>query len=87
MDDKNIPYIAFESMMARNERHIKRLVIALIIAICLMFASNALWLYCWMQYDYADTTETVTVDSDGDGNANYIKDGGTINNGKDSGTD
>jgi hypothetical protein len=30
-----------------------------------MFASNALWLYAWCQYDY--TSEKVTYSQDGEG--------------------
>jgi hypothetical protein len=42
MDNNQIPYIVYESAQVRSERHIKRLVIALIIAIILIFASNPL---------------------------------------------
>lgn len=81
MDD--IPYIAYESMMARYERHTKRLIIALIIAVVLMFASNALWLYAWCQYDYtSETSQDVTVDAT-DGTANYIGNDGDISYGED----
>ncbi|HCJ37829.1 MAG TPA: hypothetical protein DHV37_05830 [Erysipelotrichaceae bacterium] len=78
--EKDVPYIAFESMMARYERHTKRLVIALIVAIVLMFASNIAWLYAWYQYDYSSETSTVEVDGK-DGIANYIGNDGEINNG------
>lgn len=59
-----VPYIVHESAMARNERAVKRLVIALIVAIALIFASNAIWLYAWMQYDYTSdmTTSEINVD-------------------------
>ena len=81
MDD--IPYIAYESMMARYERHTKRLIIALIIAVVLMFASNALWLYAWCQYDYtSETSQDITVDAT-DGTANYIGNDGDISYGED----
>lgn len=36
----NVPYIVFESSQANNERTIKRLIIALVITIVLMFATN-----------------------------------------------
>ena len=65
MDDKTIPYIAFELTQAKHERTVKRLVTALILAIVLMFASNAAWLWAWCQYDY--TSETVTYTQDGRG--------------------
>ena len=79
-----IPYIVYESTMTRFERTIKRLVIALIIAIVLMFATNVIWLYFWNQYEYVyenDTTSTVTVDGK-DGVANYIGNDGSIVNGE-----
>lgn len=78
--DKDVPYLVFEGQMARNERSIKRLIIALIIAVILIFATNMAWLYAWNLYDYS--TETVEIDS-GEGIANYIGNDGEINNGKD----
>lgn len=74
-----IPYFVHEGIIVRFERTIKRLIIALIIAVVLMFASNAAWLYSWMQYDYVSEGTVTTVDSDGDGIANYTGgDGGVI---------
>lgn len=85
MEDKNIKYL-FEAEQAKSERTIKRLILSLLIAIILIFACNALWLYAWMQYDYAseDSTETVTVDGK-DGIANYIGGVGSITNGESNG--
>lgn len=84
MDQQSIPYFAHEGMMVRQERSIKRLWIALIVAILIAFATNAMWLYAWMQYDCV--TETVTNDEvtvDGEcGNANYIGGDGDITNGE-----
>ena len=80
----SVPYIVHESAMARNERAIKRLVVALIVAIALMFASNAFWLWAWMQYDYTSEQSSVEVDAS-DGIANYIGGMGDIINGADSG--
>lgn len=74
---ENVPYIVHESAMARNERNVKRLVIAIVTTIALLFASNALWLWAWMQYDY----ESYEITADGDSNANYIGQDGTIYNG------
>ena len=87
MEEKSnttIPYIAFESVLARMDRNIKRLVIALIVCIVIVFASNAIWLYAWMQYDYSGSD--VSVDSK-DGIANYIGGSGGIINGKDNGAE
>lgn len=79
-----IPYAAHESQMSRNERSIKRLVIALIVAIALMFATNAIWIYAWTSYDYTGEERTIEVDAK-DGIANYIGGMGDIINGTDSG--
>ena len=79
-----VPYIVHESSMARMERQVKRGWIALIVAVCLLFASNAAWLYAWMQYDY----ESYKITADGDSNANYIGQDGNIYNGsEDFGTE
>lgn len=83
MDDKNVPYVVYESAMTRADRHIRRLVIALVVAILMIFASNAIWLYSWMQYDYISAEHTTTVDAEGNGIANYIGAVGDITNGKD----
>lgn len=86
MENENraaVPYYAYESVQASAERTTRRLIIALVLAVVLMFASNAAWLVAWVQYDYsseATTTETVTVDGQ-DGSANYVSRGGSIING------
>jgi cell division protein YceG involved in septum cleavage len=84
--ENNVPFAVFEGTQIRHERTVKRLIIALIIAIVLIFASNAIWLYAWCQYDYTSTDETTqseTVDVDaGSGTANYIGDNGDIINGE-----
>lgn len=73
----SVPYVVYESAQARNERNAKRLVIALIVAVALIFASNAIWLWAWMQYDYV----SYEVSADGDSDANYIGNDGNIYNG------
>ncbi len=80
MEDKNVPYIVFEGTVARFERTIRRLIILIGITILLLFASNAIWIYEWNQYDYSD----VVVDSNDGGNASYLEAGmnGVINNGE-----
>lgn len=78
-----VPYIVYEGEQARMERHTKRLVIALIITILLLFSSNALWLNVWMQYDYIGEEEIQQVKVDAkDGIANYIGNHGDIVNGE-----
>lgn len=86
MENTNVPYIVYESAQARAERTVKRLIVALVLAVVLIFASNAAWLWAWMQYDYTGemtTTETVTVDGK-DGIANYASNGGSVVNGTDT---
>lgn len=73
-DIATVPYIAYETEQARTERAYKRCIVALLIAIAVIFASNTIWLYAWCQYDYASDSTTVTVEGDGDGDANYIGD-------------
>lgn len=63
----SIPYIVFESAQSRSERHIKRLVVALIISILIGFATNLAWLYVWNQYDYESEIITRTYVQDGEG--------------------
>lgn len=73
MENKDVPYIVYEGAMASFERHIKRLIIALIICIILLFGSNAMWLWEWTQYDYIDEVET-TTSYEQDGDLNIIGD-------------
>ena len=77
-----VPYVAHQSAAARQERQIRRMWIALIVAIAFVFASNAIWLYAWMQYDYS--SEEIIVDAEDNGNANYIGQDGNIYNGEDN---
>lgn len=61
-----VPYVAHETAQARSERREKRLWIALIVAIALIFASNAGWLIYQSQFD------TFSYDYTQDGNGNNI---------------
>lgn len=84
-DMEKIPFIVLESTVSRMERIIKRLTIALIVTIFLIFTSNIAWLYAWMQYDYSSSASTETVTIDGkEGVANYIGNDGDITNGSNS---
>ena len=75
-----VPYIVYESSMARSERHIRRLLWLLLCVVVLLAVTNLAWMHMWSSYDYED--ESVTVRS-GDGIANYIGDRGDIINGID----
>lgn len=76
----SIPYIAYESAMARGERHLRRVVMALVVAIIGIVLSNVIWLIAWSQYDYIG--ESCVVDAV-NGVANYIGNDGDIVNGTD----
>lgn len=81
----SVPYWAYEGAITRCERIIKRLIIALIVSIIAIVATNAIWLYEWSQYDYTSdmSAETISIDSK-DGIANYIGNDGSISNGTDT---
>lgn len=79
MDDKNIPYIAFEAEMARHERIIKRLLVALVASIMLVFISNIAWLIFFNQFEFDVQSVSQELDS---GNANFIGNDGAITNGR-----
>lgn len=57
----SVPYIVFESEMARQERHIKRLWIAVIIAVVSLVFVVAGFVWYLNQYDF------VSYDQDGQG--------------------
>lgn len=65
MEEKNVPYIAYESEMARLERTIKRLTQIIVICVALILATNALWLYYWNQYEYEYVGDETVVTQDG----------------------
>lgn len=83
MNENSVPQYVYELSEAKNERTVKRLVAIIITLIIILAASNALWLYAWMQYDYTyEQEESVVVDGT-EGVANYIGNDGSIINGKD----
>ena len=61
MERDSVPFIVHEGIVSRQERIIKRLIVALIITISLMFVTNCIWIYYEMQF------ETVTYNQDGEG--------------------
>lgn len=69
MDDEkiNVPYIAFEGVLARAERTQRRLVIIIIITLVALFASNIAWILTL----YGTTFESYEVDADGNSIAAY----------------
>lgn len=72
----SVPYVVHESTVARMERIIKRQWIALIVAICMLFGSFALFVW------YESLYETISYDYAQDGNGtNIIGEGNEVNNG------
>jgi hypothetical protein len=71
-----IPFAAHEAEVSRQERQIKRMWIALIVLIGLLFISNMAWLI------YESQFETISYDytQDGEG-TNIIGDSNEVNNG------
>ena len=63
-DNKNIPYLVYESAEVKAERTIKRLIYVIVLLIILFFTSNMFWLY--------QTTKFETI--------NYAQDGQGLNN-------
>lgn len=88
--ENNVPHditrYAFEAVMAMTERQIKRLTIALVVAIIGIIISNLAWLYCWMQYDYVGDGVEVSAEAENGGNASYIGTRGMIINGEGNST-
>lgn len=74
MENNTVPYIVYESAMARMERTIKRLWILAIILIALLFSTNAAWIYHESQWQVENTTihQKVTQETDGGGNNQFI---------------
>lgn len=82
IEDKNlsVPYIVYEGEQARHERTMKRMIIALVIAILVTLLSNVAWLLYMSGYDFYDTSDDIMIESR-DGIANYIGNDGEIDNG------
>lgn len=75
-----VDYIVFEGEMARSERHIKRLWIALLIAIAAIIIINLAWLHYISQYDFEDYDYTLSTR--GGGNASFVGGDGDITYGE-----
>lgn len=71
-----VPYIAHQSAAARQERQIRRMWIALIVAIALMFFTNMIWVGVFSSYDYSSEEYIYTQDGEG---TNIIGDSNNVN--------
>ena len=74
-----VPYVVYSDTVANYHWVIKKLVIALVVTVFLMFASNLAWLFVFQSYDFSTEETVTTVDSEGEGIANYTGgDGGVV---------
>lgn len=79
--DKDISFVAFESVCSRFERTIKRLWILVIILTVLLVGTNCAWLYYESQFQYVETsTESYEADAT-DGGVAIANGEGVVNNG------
>lgn len=87
MDEKMIPYIAFESATARQERTIRRVWILCIILIVALIGTNAGWIYYESQWQVVESqvTQEVEATADGDSDLNLNTVGGDYYGGKSEG--
>ena len=62
-----VPYIAYESTMARMERANKRSFIIIIILIIALIATNAGWVIYESQFETVETSTQIEAEQDGAG--------------------
>lgn len=73
----SVSYIVYESALARAERSVKRLWVAILVLIVFLVGTNGAWL--WYESRFEDV---VITQENADGYNNYIGNDGDINNGE-----
>lgn len=73
---KDVPYIVYESEMARLERIIRRQFVLIVVALVFLVGTNA----CWIWYENQFIDEVTVTQENGDGYNNYVDGDGTITN-------
>ena len=73
--DKDISFVAFESVCSRFERTIKRLWILVIILTVLLVGTNCAWLWYESQFEMVETNTEVSQDVDAEDGENVIVNG------------
>lgn len=73
---RDVPYIVYESEMTRLERIIRRQFVLIIVALCFLVGTNAVWI--WYENQFMDEV-TVTQDLDSDSGDAIINDGVRLN--------
>lgn len=81
---ETVPFFVYESEQMRNDKRFKKMWVALITSIALIFVTNAIWLwaftsYDYVSYDYSQDGEGINIIGDENG----VKNGAEIE-GKDS---
>ena len=75
-ETKNVPFIVFDSTVARFERTVEKLWILCIVLVVLLISTNIFWIYYENQFE--DVVVTNEVDTD-EGNATVTGIGGIVN--------
>ena len=75
-EPESVPYIAHEAAMARMERQVKRLWIAVLLLIVMLVGTNAAWLY--YESSFEDFVTTTTIESEQDGAGVNVFGGGDV---------
>ncbi len=65
-----VSFAAFESVRCMYERFIKRLLIALLVTVILLFTSNIAWLHFFSQFDFSGDYVEDTYTQEGEGRFN-----------------
>ena len=77
---ESVPYIVHEAAMARNERNVKRLVVALVFSVLVVIVGVLSVHFGWLYYESQFETFEYSYEQDGEG-TNIIGDGNDVNNG------
>ena len=77
---ESVPYIVHESSMARMERQIKRLWVAVLVLIVMLVATNGAWILYESQFSDIETT----IEAEQDGSGVNIVSGGDLDYGAES---
>lgn len=75
---RDVPYIVYESEMARLERIIKRQFVLIIASLIFLVGTNLYWI--WYENQFID--EVTVTQENSDGYNNYVDGNGSINNGE-----
>lgn len=72
---ESIPYFVHEGIMARQERHIKRLWILCLVIFLALVGTNAGWIIYEAQFEDVVMTQEATTDGGGDAVVNGVASG------------